>query len=120
MALAPLYPVPEDHPALTKTVLAKGEEARLVENVLAERVLGLKGPAYTGADKDSLILAVAIQMNFQVEQGLSPDIHKTVNNTQPGMMTAYRNRQVSPDAWRIVSATTGVQTIGFSPPGIGV
>lgn len=120
MAVTPLYPV-TDHPLLGKAFLAlPDDDRRAAENVKAEMLLGLKAPAYTGDDKTKLTYAVVEQINFQLEQGLSPDIHKSVTNSQPGMMTAYRNRLVSPDAWKIVSDVTGVQTIGFRPPGIGV
>lgn len=120
MALTPLYPV-TDHPLLgQKFISLKTEEAQVQENIRAEMLLGLKGPAYTGDDKDRLKLAVVHQINFQLEQGLTPEIHRSVTNNVPGASTAYRNRIVSPEAWKIISDVTGVQTIGFRPPGIGV
>lgn len=120
MAVNPLYPVGE-HPLLGKAWAAlKEDETRTAENVRAEMLLGLKAPAYPGDDKVKLTYAVVHQINFQLEQGISPEIHKSVTNNQPGIMTAYRNRIVSPEAWKIVSDVTGVQTIGFRPPGIGV
>lgn len=119
MAVNPLYPV-ADHPLLSKSAQLKDSDTLTAENVRAEMMLGLKSPAYTGDDKTKLTYAVVHQVNFQIEQGMSPEIHKSVTNNQPGIMTAYRNRLVSPEAWKIVSAVTGVETIGFRPPGIGV
>lgn len=118
--LAPIYEV-TNHPLLIKKWAGlPTDEARIQHNILAELLLGLKAPAYAGDDGERLLLATVLQINFQLEQGLEPDISRSVSNTQPGMMTSYRDRYVSPEALRIVCDVTGVTYTAFGVPGRGV
>ena len=86
----------------------------------AELLLGLQLPVYTGSDADTLVYAIVIQINFQLLQGLTPDMHRSVSNTHPGQTTAYRDRFVDPRASAIVARVTKRATVGFTITGPGV
>ena len=120
MPLTVLYDI-TDHPLLSKkyTGLATDPE-RQAQQIMAEMLLDLRAPAYTGDAALELAYAVVAQINFQLQHGLEPEVVKSVSNTHPGLTTSYRDRYVSPAAWAIVQRVTGVKTVGFTPPGIGV
>lgn len=123
MPLAPLYDI-TDHPLLANAEnkfnkLATPEE-KTAQQLLAEMLLNLRAPAYAGDDAEELGFAVALQIIFQMERGVEPATVKSVSNTHPGNTTAFRDRYVAPEAWAIVSRVTGVKTVGFTVPGIGV
>jgi hypothetical protein len=120
MPLTPLYSI-TDHPLLSdKFAGLKSDEARDAQHQLAELLLNLTPPAYTGVQAEELGYAIVSQINFQLQKSLEPEVVKSQSNTHPGMTTAYRDRYVSPLAWSIVSRVTRVRTVGFTPPGIGV
>lgn len=119
MALAPLYAI-DAHPLLSKKFDALPPEEQEAQHLLAEMLLDLRAPVYTGNPALELSYAVVEQINFQLQRGLEPEVLKSVSNTHPGNTTAYRDRYVSPAAWAIVQRVTGVKTVGFTPPGIGV
>lgn len=118
--LLPLYDITE-HPLLSEQYnKLKTDEEREAQQIKAEMLLGLVAPAYTAAKAEELAYAVVEQINFQLQHGIEPDVLKSVSNAHPGNTTAYRNRYVSPTAWAIVERVTGVKTVGFRAPGIGV
>lgn len=118
--LTALYDI-DSHPLLSGKYkgLATDDE-RDAQHQVAEMLLGLLPPAYTGDKAEKLCYAIVLQVNFQVEHGLTPDITKSVSNAHPGNTTTYRDRYVSPVAWDIVRHVTGRTTPGLTPPGIGV
>lgn len=120
MPLQPLYSV-DGHPMLGEKYnnLVNPDEA-VAHVVLAEMLLGLKAPVYTGEPAERLKFAIAIQVNFQLQQGVEPDVLKSVSNTHPGNTTQYRDRMVSPDARALTQYVTGNTPVGFRPPGLGV
>lgn len=120
MALVPLYPV-TDHPLLSEKFAGlKVPGAQAAQNVLAELLLGLSPPPYVDAEAEQLTMAVVLQINYQLERAITPDVLKSMSNTHPGNTTAYRDRYISPGAWAIVERVTGVRYVGFTVPGRGV
>lgn len=120
MPIAALYPV-TGHPLLgEKFAKLKTDEERDAYVILSELLLDLRAPAYTGQDAEELTYANVMQVNFQLEHGLTPEITKSVSQSHPGNTTTYRDRYVSPAAWAIVQRVTKVQNVAFRPPGIGV
>lgn len=120
MPLTVTYPI-EGHPLLSGKYTGLKTQGEKDSNYhMAEMLLGLVPPPYTGEKAERLVYAIVLQVNFQLEHGLTPEIVKSVSNTHPGMATTYRDRYVSPVAWDIVRFVTGRTTVGFTPPGIGV
>lgn len=118
MALVPMYDVTGNARLSGK---APTDSAKLTElNALAEMLLSLKAPAYTGPQAEQLTEAVVEQINFMVQRGIEPTVVKSVSNTHPGNTTSYRDRFVSPDAYAMVCAVTGRRAVGFRAPGLGV
>ncbi len=118
--LTALYDI-DAHPLLSgKYAGLKTDDERDAQHLVAEMLLDLRPPAYTGDKAEELGYAVVRQINFQLEHGLTPEIVKSTSTTHPGLTTSYRDRYVSPVAWDIVKRDTGRTTIGMTPPGIGV
>lgn len=116
----PLYVV-TGHPLLIpKFAGLASDEARKEHNNLAELLLGLKAPAYVGDDATKLVMAVVLQINFQLERGLDPLVNKSISNQHPGNTTTYRDRIVSPEAAAIVEKVTGARQVAFRVPSYGV
>lgn len=98
----------------------KTDAERVAQNEIAEQLLGLRPPAYVGTDADNLTYAVAIQVAFQLEQGYSPQIEKSISRAHPGDVTTFRDRYIDARAAAIVAAVTRTATVGFSPTPRGV
>jgi hypothetical protein len=78
-------------------------------------------PAYTDPDDVArLELAIAMQIQFQLDQSTSPMIHKSETQNKPGITTAYRDRYIHPGAAEIVSRVTKTAHTIFSPATFGV
>lgn len=91
-------------------------ERQAAEHLVAETLLGLTAPVYEGDDADRLRMAIALQLNFQLERGLVPTVKKSGGQSQPaGIAESFRDRSVNPDAMAIVMAVTGVEYPGFQP-----
>jgi hypothetical protein len=117
--MAILYAVPADHPLLSgKWPADAGEQA--AQNALAEQLLDLRAPAYTGDAADELTTAVVLQINFQLQHGIEPHVIRTANQSNPGVSTTYRDRYVNPEALAVVCRVTGRRYVGFTVPGAGV
>lgn len=98
----------------------KTDDERVAQNELAELLLNLRRPAYTGVDADELTYAVALQVAFQLEQGYTPEIVKSQTRSHPGDTTGYRDRYIHAGAAAIVARVTRTATVGFSPTPRGV
>lgn len=119
MPLTALYDI-TDNPLLEeKYKKLKDDGVRLSNQILAEMVLGLKAPLYTGSDAEEIVYAIVEQINYQLQKGVEPEVIKSVSNTHPGNTTTYRDRYLSPIAWRIIERVTGVKTVRFAPFGHG-
>jgi hypothetical protein len=94
-------------------------EEKEAQQIMAEFILNLSAPQYTGPDATSITFAIARQIDFQMEQGITPEVMKSIGNAKAGLNTSYRDRYLDPVAWRIIEAVTKVATVGFSPPGRG-
>lgn len=97
----------------------KTPEEKLAQQIMAEFILNLSAPVYVGPDATNIGYAIARQIDFQMEQGLTSEVQKSIGNAHSGLNTTYRDRYLSPVAWRIIEAVTHVATVGFSPPGRG-
>jgi len=91
---------------------------QLEEQVTAEMLLKLTEPVYTGADGEKIALAIAHQLNFQLELGINALTLRTLASGHAGQQTEYRDRIVSPIAHAMVRQVTGAVSVGFEiPPG---
>lgn len=122
--MLPLYDV-LDHPLLAdpsgKFQKLPSEEARVAQTLQAELMLGLVGPAYTEtADVDALGYAIALQVLYQMERGLTPEVTKSQTRQQPGDTTMYRDRYLHSGAAEIVSRVTRTAHTIFRPATFGV
>jgi hypothetical protein len=61
-------------------------------------------------------LAVALQLNYQIEQGLDPFVISKESSNQQGEMREYRSGAVHPQAQAIIDALE--VTIGTDPTGV--
>lgn len=115
MALTPLYDI-ANHPLLGgKYNQLKTPEEKEATHIMAELLLDLRAPAYTGADGEELAYAVVRQINFAMEHGVTPDVMKSVSQTVPGTTTTYRDRYLDPGAAAIVARVTKVATVRYVP-----
>jgi hypothetical protein len=80
--------------------------------LLAEHLLGLAGDAYTGDDLDTVDIALALQVNHQVERGVDADVYESVDHGGRTLQYAA-GVTVSPQAAAIAAALLG------PPPGTG-
>lgn len=108
-------------PIGAKYTALKSAAEKLAQQEIAELLLNLTAPVYTNANEVvGLTLAIAHQIDFQLEQGLTSEEMKSVGNSHSGLNTTYRDRWVSPVAWDIVKRITKVATVGFTALGPGV
>ena len=115
MALAPIYVLTDVTSLLSAGFTAKSPTDQATYQVLAEMLLGLVPPAYTSDDGKRLAFAVALQINYQLERGVTPESVRSSGNAAAGNTTTYRDRSVHPGARRIVEQITGVQQVRFQP-----
>jgi hypothetical protein len=120
--LAPIYPGVNALPLLADAGSLyrklKTDAERTDQIVVAELLLGLRPPAYAGRAQSEIEYAVALQVQFQMQQGVTPEITKSVSQAHPGNTTTYRDRYLSPEAAAIVARATNTATTGFTiPPG---
>lgn len=124
--LDPLYPDVDTLPLLADSSSRyrklKTNAERLDQLVLAELLLGLSAPAYTGQKGGEIKYGIALQVTYQLEQGfLTAQIMKSVSTGAPASATtAYRDRYIHPGAAAIVMRATGTAVVGFTPPPRGV
>lgn len=114
MPLTPLYDI-TDHALLGGKYLKSEPPEQVAVQIMAELLLNLRIPVYTGTDAEELGYAIVRQINFILEHGVTPDIMKSVNQQQPGTTVTYRDRYLDPGAAAIVARVTRTATVGFSP-----
>jgi hypothetical protein len=114
-ALAPLYSLTDVTSLLSAGFTAKPSPDQATYQVMAEMLLGLASPAYTGDDAKRLAYAVALQINYQLERGVSPESVRSSGNAQAGNTTTYRDRAVHSGARQIVEQVTGVRQVRYEP-----
>lgn len=116
----PVYNI-DGHPLISQTYEGLGSaEEKKQQNVLAELLLDLRAPAIDAPVGDELKIAVARQVNFQLEQGISPSVIRSQMSSVPGQSTTYRDRYVDPAAWAIVARVLQVRTVRYTPTAKGV
>jgi hypothetical protein len=119
--LTPLYPDTDALPLLADSNgryrKLKTNEERADQLVLAELLLNLTEPVFTDRDADQIMYAIALQVTFQMEQGvLTAQMMKSVSTaTGAGSTTSYRDRYLHPGAAAIIARVCGRATVGFSP-----
>lgn len=98
-----LYDI-DDHPFLTGKSKALEADVLHSYQLLAENLLGLSAyDVFTAqADIDSAELAIAMQINFEVEQGLDPFVQKSASSGNSKQSVVYRDGYVDPRAAEIV------------------
>lgn len=71
---------------------------------MAEALLGLRAPVVTAErDLEDMELAVAMQINFQAEQGLDPFVVESSSSSHTSQSVHYRDRAVDPRAVALVN-----------------
>lgn len=117
--MEPLYDI-TGHPLLSSKFNALASDDQKNAHIInAQLLLQLRAPAYAGDEADQLGYAIVRQVNFQLEQGITPEFMKSVSKGVPGNVETYRDRYVEPGAWAIVSHVTKVEQVRFSVPGRG-
>lgn len=101
--MALLYDI-DDNPFLTGKSKALESEVLHSHQLLAENLLGLSmyDVFADQADVDTAELAIAMQINFQAEQGLDPYITKSVSSGNSKSSATYRDYIVDPRAQAMV------------------
>jgi hypothetical protein len=95
------------------------DAVRTAMHLDAEMILELDDAenVYTGTDADKLAYAVAHQLLFMLEHGLTPSLVKSSSQGGPSPMTkVYRDRWIDPTAASIVARVTGRRAVRFEPP----
>lgn len=98
----------------------ESEPQRVAQQTVAEILLGVEEPALADDDAARMTYAIALQILFQLEQGLTPEIVRSQNLQHPGNATTYRDRYLHPGAARIVQQVLGIEQVAFQPPLFGV
>lgn len=100
------------HALLSKKVLAlksESPEAFSKQVSVAEMLLGVYPPASTQVLVASrLSLAVVLQLNFQIEQGIDPLYVSASSSSHTRNSVQYRDRHIDPRAAQIVAQTQGL------------
>jgi hypothetical protein len=96
------------HPMLTAKAAALGSppgEKLAAHVLLAETLLGAHNhPLVTDADQLEVVrLFLAIQVNFQVEQGVDPFVAEKVYSSHTKQSVTYRDRIIDPRALALAS-----------------
>ena len=97
------------HPLLSgKVVALAGDSAKFsAQQALAEAVLDLTADYAARLTTDQtarVTMAVVLQMNFQVEQGLDPFVVSQESSVQQGETRTYTGHAVHPQARAIIDA----------------
>lgn len=97
-----------DHSLLTEKATAYGAEKLSWQQFEAERLLGLETPAYTEEPYlSTAILAVVLQVNFQVAQGLDPLIEEEASSSHLKQSKVWRDRYLNPQSVALVASIPG-------------
>lgn len=102
-----LYDV-SGHEYLSAKATGLAPEVFDANQLLAESLLGLTEPVVdTDRDLARLRLAIALQINFQVMQGVDPYIEVKAASSQSNQSVEYRDRMIDPRAAVLVSSVYG-------------
>lgn len=114
MATTPLYDISKSGLLGERYTALKTTAAKTEQQLLAEVMLGLKEPAYEDQDAELLAMAVALQINYQLEMGVTQEMTKSVVDRN-NMTTIYRDRFLSVRAMHIVRSVTKIEFVRFVP-----
>lgn len=100
------------HPALSGKAQVLGGPMLEAQVLLAETLLGVSAPAYTDAALlEKAILAIVLQVNFQMEEGIDPLIVKRMHSTHTSQTVEYWGRYIDPRALILWSSTLSVEKV---------
>jgi hypothetical protein len=105
---------------LAQKFTAKDEAEQVAVNLVAEQLLDLRAPAYTGDAAEELAFAVVLQINYWLARSDEPLVKKAIAQGGTAISTTFRDRWVNPDAAAIVARVTGRQPVRFTVPPAGV
>lgn len=95
----PTYPLAQTHPLLTPKVALLQPNVFNDNVVMAEMLLGVRGRIWQGAGlSDKAMIALAIQVNFQVHQGVDAHTTERVLTQNLQQTIVWRDKIVSPQA----------------------
>jgi len=96
------------HPLLTDRATALSPEKLSWQQFQAERLLALTAPAYTAtADVAVAVLAIVLQINFQLAQGLDPLIEEAASSSHLKQSKVWRDRHVNPQSVALIATIPG-------------
>lgn len=98
-----------EHGLLSADAIALSTEEFGAQNDLAEMSLGLLGTDLTDTDEDVAMMAVALQLNFQVEAGV--EAYVLLSDSQGARSRSFRDPSVTlhPTALKLVT------DLGYGP-----
>jgi hypothetical protein len=102
------------HPMLTAKVTALASGVQTGNQLLAESLLGLVAPAATDpAQVDVIKLAIVLQMNFQVAQGVDPLIQVSAASSHSKESAVWRDRVLNPQALTLIASLPDTVSAGL-------
>ncbi len=87
---------------------------------IAEALLRINQETQDDGEDATMKNAVALQVNFLLDQGMTPQFALQTNQSQPGLSTTFRSRWLDPRAAALVSRVLGIEQVRFTPPMFGV
>jgi hypothetical protein len=111
-----LYELLQSHPLLTEKVRRLDGPTFEAQVATAEALLGLTTiPVVRNTNKVPLVLlALAHQVNFQVEQGVDPFIAESTSSSHSQQSVVYRYEYLDPRAVAILAKVIGVAYHGYT------
>ena len=100
-----IYDLEQDHEMLTPKVKALDDEPFAEQVNTAEALLGLidRKKVVRARDVKLVLLALAHQVNFQVEQGVDPLVERESSSSHTRQSVSWRDRWVNPVATSILA-----------------
>ena len=96
------------HPLLSERATSQTPEKLEWLQFQAERLLGLTLPAYgTEPNVSIATLAVVLQVNFQLAQGMDPLIEEAASSSHLKQSKVWRDRYLNPQAVALVESLPG-------------
>lgn len=100
----PLYVGVDTHPMLTRAATGLAPAVLAQHQIMAESLLGLHAPIYdVPADVERITLAIAVQINFQVAQGIDPLYMSSAASQHAKQSNVFLDRIVNPQAAQLVA-----------------
>lgn len=104
--------VTDAHPLFSGKVKTLEPEETDAHQLLAESLLRLRSPVLTDAlDVSRIAMAIVLQMNFQVAQGIDPLFVSAESSSHTKQSKVYRDIIVNPQAASIVADVLAVAGI---------